>query len=161
MLTMRAPNFATMTCVGCVCAGRRACRRLLCGLLATYVAQGCPVLLPLLHTSTGRVDTLRCGKEETKRERWAALRQEALKGALRNEHAYKLLWMCEDFDISHRHALGNRLERTTVEPIDTIDGDGIMPSHALLLAAAQKVLRNELTGRSGEEPLWKRDAAAL
>ena len=177
--------------------GRRACQRLLCGLLATFVAQGCPELQPLsssptlthdggdvkneegitdnYHRSKKRAraeDSTSEGSSATVRERsimnggrraeereWLVLRQLALgqrghapgqaaEQPLRNEHAYKLVWFCEEIDRDEdmvcSAAAGCGVGRGRVVP------------HSLLVAASTKVLTMPMSGRTGEAPLSPR-----
>ena len=105
-------------------AASRACQRMLLGLLAAYVAQRLPTLCPLAAVvpATPPSDSA-----------WDQLRREAVTDTepLRNEHAWKMAWMC--FEHRQQHAGSS--------------------DHALLFAAARKCLRASLTGRSGEAPL--------
>ena len=75
--------------------GLRVCRRMVCALLATYVAQGCPELASLAGEEQARNDDTLVDIDGS----WAAVRETALaEGGLRNEHAYKLVWLCEELD---------------------------------------------------------------
>ena len=111
-------------------AALRACRRMLLALLATFAAQRCPALCPAEEcTYWPRADIGATA--------WEALRAEAVASdqELRNEHAYKLCFLCIEHRKQPRHA----------------DGGG--PSERLLYCAARKVLSATLTGRDGEIPL--------
>ena len=108
----------------------RACRRMLLALLATFAAQRCPALCPAEEcTYWPRADIGATA--------WEALRAEAVASdqELRNEHAYKLCFLCIEQRKQPRHA------------------DGAGPSERLLYCAARKVLSATLTGRDGEIPL--------
>jgi hypothetical protein len=118
-------------------------RRMVCGLLAAYVAQGCPELQPWASCiGQGEGLVTRAGtRAGSYSERWERLRIEATSEEKRpqlNEHAFKLLWMCMDYDLA---------------PNYTADGDRLTLPHWLLMAAATKVVRGELSGRDGEQPL--------
>ena len=105
--------------------GRRACQRLLCGLLATFVAQGCPSVAvetkqppsqpPSLPPSTGAAastpssssssSSSSVARRRAEEREWLVLRQKAMgqhrstvDQPLMNEHVYKLLWFCEEID---------------------------------------------------------------
>jgi hypothetical protein len=99
--------------------------------------------------------------------RLADLRREALTGPLRNEHAYKLVWMCSEWDgdgATHRAVVGVK-EKGAGEPTGQPNGQpsvgrggdagGPPPPlpHELLYAVAKKVLTMPLSGRGGEQPL--------
>ena len=145
-------------------AARRACRRLLCGLLATYVAQGCPSLL-LLPLPRPSIETAALS-DSARALRWAALRRDAVGDAsaadarlvaqggdveLQNEHVYKLLWFCQDLDLN----TSGHVDRS-----DQSMASGGGPGHWLLYAAAHKALRMELSGRSGERPVFQQSHRA-
>jgi hypothetical protein len=106
---------------------RRAVRRFLLALLATYVAQRSPGLCPLESALLPLADGPSAAA-------WSALRQEAVAptAEVRNEHAFKLVWMC--------------LERAAEPGVPRAHGE-------LLYAAARKALRASLTGRTGERPI--------
>ncbi len=108
----------------------RACRRFLLALLATYAAQRCPALCPTedcTYWPQGDIDAAA----------WEQLRLEAVDPdqELRNEHAYKLCFLCMEESKLPRRA------------------DGMGPSERLMYCAARKVLSAPFTGRDGEMPL--------
>eukprot|EP01043_Picozoa_sp_COSAG02_P027285 COSAG02_NODE_1602_length_11741_cov_35.408521_1_plen_485_part_00 len=108
----------------------RACRRLLLALLASYVAQRCPALCPA-------GDCTYWPQGDTGEAAWEQLRLEAVAPdqELRNEHAYKLCFLCMEERKLPRRA------------------DGMGPSEQLMYCAARKVLSAPFTGRDGEMPL--------
>lgn len=108
-------------------AAAAACRRFVLALLATYVAQRMPVLAAL--------DAVLPTTDANDMSVWATLREVAISPTanLRNEHAYKLVWLC--------------LDRATT--CSSQEGD----EEQLLYAAARKALGTSLTGRTGERPI--------
>lgn len=116
----------------------QACRRLLMALIATYVAQRCPVLCPLEGSP-------HWPQADLGGEAWEALRLEAVapEQELRNEHAYKLCFLCVE-----QHKQQQNLPAT-----DGSDSSAAGVSERLLYAAARKVLSAPLTGRDGEQPI--------
>lgn len=110
-------------------AAKAVCRRFLLGLLATYVAQRQPVLCSVDAIFTGDAFD-----GAVSASAWKTLREAAVAPTadVRNEHAYKLTWLC--------------LDRAT-------NGIGDGEEGWLLYAAARKALFGSLTGRTGERPI--------
>lgn len=112
-------------------AATAVCRRFLLALLATFVAQRVPALCMLEAVLPTTIDRAALASA------WALLRERAvgLKATpVRNEHAYKVVWLCLD-----------RANR--------VAGCGEGEKGRLLYAAARKALDASLTGRTGERPL--------
>lgn len=110
---------------------KSVCRRFLLTLVATYVAQRQPVLCPLHAVLTGDAFD-----GAVSAPAWKTLREAAVAptAKVRNEHAYKLIWLCLD-RATNAVAPGQREEEW------------------LLYAAARKALFSSLTGRTGERPI--------
>jgi 20S proteasome subunit beta 1 len=105
----------------------RACRRMLLALLATYAAQRCPALCPAEECTYWPQGDIGAAA-------WEELRLEAVAPdqELRNEHAYKLCFLCME---------------------QRKQASGMGPSERLMYCAARKVLSAPFTGRDGEIPL--------
>ena len=114
-------------------AARASCRRFLLALLAAYVAQRQPSLCPLEASMISTAETNAGSDGVALASAWAVLRERAIAptAEIRNEHVYKLVWLCCDRAAS---AAGQGEETR------------------LLYAAARKALGASLTGRTGERP---------